>query len=128
MPPLDTAGKDVRGVLKVGDELIPLKPGEVGPGKWLVENLEGGKGSGLTFAWKHVEGHAAGLMRKHDLLEAELFINKAPCGAGAAMCRFVTNKLIPPNSTLKVNFPDASTGQIRTWLFEHGVPKWKELK
>ena len=47
----------------------------------MKDNLTGGKGSGLTRAWTHVEGHAAGLMHQNHTRQADLFINKIPCGA-----------------------------------------------
>ena len=129
VPPLDAAGQNVRGVLKVGAEEVGLKPGEKGPGRWLIDNLKGGKGSGLTRAWTHVEGHGAGLMRRFNIRSAELFINKVPCGgASPAMCRFVLQKLMPPGAKLKVHFPDPNTGQTRTWLFEGGADGWRVIQ
>jgi len=116
-------GGPARGVMRVGKTDIPLQSGENGPGRFLKENLAGGTGSGLTRAWTHVEGHTAGLMHEFNIKEAELFINKVPCGVGAAKCRFVLNKLLPEGSSLLVHFP-GEEGGVTTWLFQHGVPKW----
>lgn len=119
-------GGPARGVMRVGKTDIPLQSGETGPGRYLKENLPGGPGSGLTRAWTHVEGHTVGIMHEFNLGKAELFINKAPCGVGAAKCRFVLNKLLPEGSQLLVHFP-GEDGGVTTWLFQHGVPKWAPL-
>lgn len=124
VPPYD--GGKVKGVLRLGDAETPLVSGEDGPGRWLIDNLPGGPGSGLTRAWTHVEGHAAGIMRQRAVERAELFINKAPCATGAAKCRFVLNKLIPAGSVLDVRFPNEQGGTT-TWRFTGGVKGWKEL-
>jgi SCP1.201-like deaminase len=121
--PVFTQGDRAQGILHVGDTEVPLQSGENGPGIWLIENREGGPGSGLTRAWTHVEGHAAGVMNELKISEAELFVNKQPCGAGAANCRFVLSKLLPDGATLVVKFP-ADGGGIATWLFQGGVPGW----
>lgn len=121
-------GTRCQGVLRIGDTEHHLSSGTTGPGRWLVENLPGGPGSGLTFAWKHVEGHAAALMRQHDINHAELFLNLQPCGPeGPAKCRVVLHKLIPPNATLDVRFPrdDGTTG---LWRFHGGTKNWSELE
>jgi hypothetical protein len=81
VPPY-TGGK-TQGVFVHNGVEIPLISGETGPGKWLVENLPGGAGSGLTRSWTHVEGHAAGIMRKYGLKNADLFINQIPCSKGS---------------------------------------------
>lgn len=124
VPPYD--GGKVRGVLRLDDAETSLVSGEDGPGRWLVNNLPGGPGSGLTRAWTHVEGHAAGIMREREVKRAELFINKAPCATGAAKCRFVLNKLIPAGSVLDVRFPNEQGGAT-TWRFTGGEKGWKEL-
>ena len=123
MPPY-TGGK-VEGVLRVAGTERSLVSGEVGPGGWLKDNLPGGPGSGLTRAWTHVEGHAAGVMHQDGVTAAELFINKVPCATGAAKCRYVLGKLLPQGSVLDVHFPDESGG-IRTWRFTGGVKGWSE--
>jgi hypothetical protein len=64
-------------------------------------------------------------MHQNNVQQAELFINKIPCGAGAANCRYVLNKLLPRGSTLDVHFPDAQ-GQVTTWRFIGGVKGWQE--
>jgi hypothetical protein len=123
VPPYE--GPPAMGVLRVGDVEVPLRSGENGPGRWLVDNREGGPGSGKTFAWKHVEGHAAGLMNEQGVKDADLFINKVPCGdpPGPANCRFVLHKLLPEGSTLRVHFP-ADDGSVDVWTFKSGVPRW----
>jgi hypothetical protein len=113
-----------QGVLKVGNVEVPLKSGENGPGSWLMDNLEGGPGSGRTRAWTHVEGHTAGLMHEFTIKDADLYINKPPCGPGAAKCRFVLYKLLPEGSTLRVHFI-AADGTPTEWTFRGGVPGWE---
>jgi hypothetical protein len=124
VPPYE--GGKTSGLLKIGDTEEPLVSGETGPGQWLMDNLTGGPGSGLTRAWTHVEGHAAGYMRMHGVNQAELFINQVPCAAGAAKCRYVLNKLLAPGAILDVHFPNASGG-VSTWRFIGGVTGWSEL-
>jgi len=123
VPPYD--GGKVQGILDTGDREVPLISGEDGPGQWLIENLPGGPGSGLTRAWTHVEGHAAGYMHQNNVRHADLFINKAPCDIGRAKCRYVLHKLLPPGSVLDVHFPDDS-GTVRTWRFASGSKGWSE--
>jgi SCP1.201-like deaminase len=123
VPPYDDP--PAMGVLRVGDVEVPLRSGENGPGRWLIDNLPGGPGSGRTFAWKHVEGHAAGLMNEYGVKDADLFINKVPCGdpPGPANCRFVLHKLLPEGSTLRVHFP-GDDGSVTVWTFKSDVPRW----
>jgi hypothetical protein len=123
VPPYD--GGKVHDVLNTGDQNIPLISGEDGPGRWLIDNLPGGPGSGLTRAWTHVEGHAAGHMHQHDIQRADLFINKIPCEIGRAKCRYVLHKLLPAGAVLDVHFPDG-TG-VTTWRFVGGTKGWSEL-
>ncbi|TMD89974.1 MAG: hypothetical protein E6I73_09290 [Chloroflexi bacterium] len=118
-------GPPAQGILRVGNVEVPLRSGTQGPGTWLTDNLEGGKGSGLTFAWKHVEGHAAGIMNELGIKNADLFINKPPCGPGAANCRTVLFKLLPEGSTLRVHFLNVD-GTVGEWDFTGGVPGWVE--
>lgn len=113
-----------QGILRIFDCEIPLKSGR-GPGQYL-KTLPRGKGSGINAQIPdHVEGHVASIMRQTGALEAELFINKAPCDTGA-MCRYNLHKILPPNSTLIVHFPD-KTGKVITWKFEAGVTGWKVI-
>jgi len=65
------------------------------------------------------------MMHQNHARQAELFINKIPCGAGAANCRYVLNKLLPEGSILDVHFPN-DNGQIITWRFIGGVKRWQE--
>jgi hypothetical protein len=116
-------GPPAQGVLRVGNVEVPLRSGTQGPGTWLTDNLEGGPGSGLTRAWTHVEGHAAGVMNELGIKGADLYINKPPCGAGAANCRFVLNKLLPEGATLRVHFLNTD-GTVGEWDFTGGVPGW----
>jgi hypothetical protein len=74
----------------------------------------------------HVEGHAAGVMHKHGVKDADLFINQAPCKK-SGMCRYNLHKILPQGSTLRVHFPDDG-GTVMTWEFRHGRPKWMELQ
>jgi hypothetical protein len=126
--PLWKNGDQVRGVLRIGDQETPLVSGESGPGKWFMEgdNFPGGTGSGRTRAWTHVEGHAAGTMQQGGVQQADLFINKVPCGIGPAKCRFVLNKLLPPGATLDVHFPNGAGG-VSIWRFVGGQPGWQVL-
>ena len=70
-----------QGVLSFGGEEVPLESGESGPGRWIRDNFPGGPGSGKTFEWKHVEGHAASV-RQRDIKRAEPYVNLEPCGLG----------------------------------------------
>lgn len=132
--PLYDGGK-AQGVININGRETPLISGEDGPGRWLVENLPGGPGSGLTRAWTHVEGHAAGLMHQTKSPEqdsgrpqrADLFINKAPCDIGRAKCRHVLHKLLPHGSVLDVHFPN-DRGGVSTWRFAGGTKGWSELR
>jgi hypothetical protein len=124
VPPYD--GGKVQGVLDTGGPETPLISGEDGPGRWLVDNLPGGPGSGLTRAWTHVDGHDAGVMHQRSLKHADLYINKVPCDIGRAKCRYVLHKLLPPGSVLDVHFPNDSGG-ISTWRFTAVCKGWSEL-
>jgi len=119
------SGGKTEGLLTAGTAQQPLVSGETGPGTWLVEHLPGGPGSGLTRAWTHVEGHAAGYMHRHRIAQAELFINQIPCAKGAAKCRYVLYKLLPEAAVLDVHFPD-DAGRVGTWRFIGGVKGWSE--
>jgi hypothetical protein len=112
-------------VLDADGQQVPLISGEAGPGRWLIENLSGGPGSGLTRAWTHVEGHTAGWMHQHHITRADLYINKVPCEIGRAKCRYVLHKLLPPGSVLDVHFPN-DQGTISTWRFVSGRQGWSE--
>ena len=113
------------GVLSVDGVEVPLRSGEQGPGRWLYDNLPHGEGSGMTRAWTHVEGHTAGIMRELNIKDADLYINKPPCGEGSAKCRFVLYKLLPEGSTLRIHFP-GDDGTVQVWTFRGGVPRWQE--
>lgn len=115
----------MEGLFDGGGIQKPLVSGESGPGQWLKDNLPGGPGSGMTRAWTHVEGHAAGVMHKKQIMKAELFINKVPCGTGPAKCQYVLHKLLPQGAILDVHFPSDSGG-VRTWRFTGGVKGWSE--
>ncbi|MDR0489854.1 MAG: hypothetical protein LBH28_01220 [Oscillospiraceae bacterium] len=115
-------GDPATGIFKAGEQEIPLSSGQIGPGEYL-KTLPGGSGTGINAQIPtHVEGHVAGIMRQTGIKEAELFINKPPCATGA-MCRHNLNKILPPDSTLTVHFPD-ETGNIATWIFKSGVSGW----
>jgi hypothetical protein len=124
VPPYD--GGKARGVLNINGKETALVSGESGPGRWLVDNLPGGPGSGLTRAWTHVEGHSAGVMHQTNAHRADLYINKAPCEIGRAKCRYVLHKLLPAGSVLDVHFPNDSGG-VTTWRFVGGIKGWSEL-
>jgi len=100
------SGKKTQGIFSHGGTDVPLQSGVKGPGEWLTANLPGGRGSGLTKAVTHVEGHAAGLMRKHGLREADVYINYVggPC---KTYCVPSLPKLLPPGAKLRVYFPKA---------------------
>ncbi len=120
------AGDPARGVFKVGGIEVPLQSGAKGPGEYL-KTLPGGRGSGLNAQIPtHVEGHVAGIMHKYGINQAELFINKAPCGTGA-MCRHNLHRILPPGAKLLIHFLETN-GKISTWLFESGVPGWRIIK
>lgn len=121
-------GAKTYGVLRVGNLEVPLISGEQGPGIWLRENLPTGPGSGNTRAWTHVEGHAAAIMRKYDVQNAELFINYEPCSTGPAKCANVLYKLLPPGARLTVNFLDANGTGVHTWQFEGGRPGYVVIR
>jgi hypothetical protein len=129
VPPYPGDSHPTSGVFSAKGTEVPLVSGKHGPGEYLIPNdrLPGGPGSGKNaMILTHVEGHAAGAMQKHGIKDADLYINQAPCGKGG-QCRFNLGKIIPPGSSLRVHFPD-SDGTVKTWLFQHGVPKWRELQ
>lgn len=116
--PIWKQGDPAYGILKIGNQEIPLRSGAAGPGQYL-KILPRGKGSGINAQIPtHVEGHVAGIMRQTGIKEAELFINKPPCATGV-MCRYNLNKILPPDSMLTVHFLDEN-GNITTWLFKLG--------
>jgi hypothetical protein len=125
-------GGPAHGVLRTGGGGEPyryveqFKSGEDGPGRWLKDNLPAGPGSGMTRAWTHVEGHAAGYMHQNGITQADLFTNRMPCDVGAAKTPHVLNKLLPAGSTLDVHFP-ADDGGTGVWRFIGGQPGWTEL-
>ncbi|MEU5874207.1 DddA-like double-stranded DNA deaminase toxin [Glycomyces sp. NPDC047369] len=58
----------------------------------------------MTTRW-HIEGHAAAVMRLHQLKEAVLYINIPPCGTedrGEWRCDANIAKILPRGSTLRV--------------------------
>jgi hypothetical protein len=52
----------------------------------------------------HVEGHVAALMRHGELKQAELFINRVPCG-GVRGCDALLPRMLPEGSELTVRGP-----------------------
>jgi hypothetical protein len=63
----------------------------------------------------HVEGHAAAIMRLHDMGpgdEAALEINQAPC-AGRNGCTVNLPRMLPPGATLHIYGPD---GYYKPWV------------
>jgi RHS repeat-associated protein len=124
------SGGKTRGVFSAAgtNTEVPLISADGNPGLWLKENLAGGPGSGLNATVPtHVEGHAAAIMNKYDIMNAELFINQPPCRK-SGMCRYTLSKLLPPGSELKVHFLDEDNVTVHTWLFQAGVPLWKVLE
>jgi hypothetical protein len=68
-------GGECRGIFRYDDVEVPLHNTRKGPGEFL-RTLPGGKDSGLNaIVPDHVEGHAAGIMHKYGIKEAEIFIN-----------------------------------------------------
>jgi hypothetical protein len=114
------------GVLNVKGTEIPLISKRDGPGEWFEHNFPHGPGTGnnATIAL-HVEGHAAAVMHKHGLKDADLFINQEPCDR-SAMCRFNLHKILPKGSILRVHMP-GDNGTVKTWVFRQGAPRWTEL-
>ena len=126
VPPY-TGGK-TRGVFRYNDTEVPLISKDSNPGQWLTQNLEGGAESGLNaIVPTHVEGHAAAIMNKYDIMNADLFINQAPCPKGG-MCRYVLSKLLPSGSQLRVHFLADDGISVHTWLFRAGEPRWTVLE
>lgn len=74
----------------------------------------------MTEAVKHVEGHAAGLMRQHGIMEADLYINYVggPC---KDYCIPSVPKLLPPGAKLRVHFPKPD-GTVGVGHFIGGQP------
>lgn len=124
VPPYPGSGQTL-GILVVAGIEIPLRSGGGPPGSWLIENLEGGTGSGLNAVIPtHVEGHAVAIMHKHSLSSAVLFINQAPCPR-SAMCRFNLHRILPAGSTLIVFFLEEDGMTVSCWSFRAGVPRWE---
>jgi hypothetical protein len=124
VPPYPGQGPTL-GVFVAEETEVPLKSGGGPPGNWLVQNLQGGAGSGLnaTIA-THVEGHAAAIMHKHCIMDADLYINQAPCPR-SAQCRFNLHKVLPAGSTLRVHFLEADGTTVSCWKFVAGQPRWQ---
>ncbi|GLY29798.1 hypothetical protein Kisp02_31630 [Kineosporia sp. NBRC 101731] len=67
-------------------------------------------------------------MRKTGAKYGSLFLNKRPCGRGAANCSTVLQKLLGPGQVLDVTFIDeVDSGRVKTWRFVGGIKRWKEL-
>jgi len=97
--PHNTGGK-TSGVLRSANEDIPLESGVKGPAQSMPKGTPG-----MNIVTKtHVEGHAAAVMRQRGLSEAELFINKAPCG-GVRGCEAMLPKMLPESAKLRVSGP-----------------------
>ncbi|REJ96414.1 MAG: hypothetical protein DWQ34_04035 [Planctomycetota bacterium] len=118
----ERTGTKTQGVFEFDSTEVQRESGRSGPGEWINENLRGGKGSGKTAAWTHVEGHAAGIIRKHGIKEAHLYINYigGPCTVPPARCQSVIHKLIPPGSKLWVHYPKPD-GNVGKGFFKYGL-------
>jgi len=107
--PLYTGGK-ARGVLRIGNEDISLVAGVKGPAFGTP------KTPGMNIVTKtHVEGHTAAIMRQRGISEAELFINKVPCG-GVRGCGAMLPRMLPEGAKLRVRGPN---GYDKTFI---GLP------
>jgi hypothetical protein len=120
------AGGKTLGIFSSSGTTAQLQSGANGPGAWLKQNLRNGKGSGLNDAVTHVEGHAAGIMHQHNIMDADLFINM-PGGPCEAYCRWNLYKFLPPGSKLRVHFPNPD-GSVGIWEFTGGIRGWNVLR
>jgi hypothetical protein len=98
-------GKKVTGVIDLGGERVisPQISGQGGPTSALPVP---GAGSVLS---SHVEMHAVSAMRQHNLQEATVYINKAPCSfssaRGANGCMAKLGDILRPGEKLTVYYP-----------------------
>jgi SCP1.201-like deaminase len=69
----------------------------------------------------HVEAHAAAIMRNEGLVEATLWINRAPCG-GVAGCAALLPRMVPTGATLTIQVvPEGSLGTVVETIVIVGV-------
>lgn len=92
------------GVLRVGDEDVPLTSGYKGPSAELPKPRPGMHGNILS----HVEAHAAAVMRLQRVNRATLYINRIPCTGGtrAPGCHLNLPRMLPEGAELTVHGPD----------------------
>jgi hypothetical protein len=91
----DTQGRPISGTVRAG-------PGPADTAADLREPWASDER--MTTRW-HIEGHAAAVMRQHQLKEAVLYINIPPCGTedrSEWRCDVNIAKILPSGSTLRV--------------------------
>ncbi len=76
-----------------------------------------------AYTRSHVEAHAGAIMRDEPFTEGVLWINRAPCGAGATSgCEHLLPRMIPTGKRLFVYvMPKGTTGAIPRPLVIDGV-------
>jgi hypothetical protein len=100
--PVFKEGGKTSGIFSANRQQVKLHSGTAGPGQELKSQF-GQLGKESEIALKHVEGHAAALMKKHDIKEATVFINH-PKGA-CYYCQIGIPALLDSNSKLWVVSP-----------------------
>ncbi len=97
--PIWQRGQKTYGFLDTGSEVIPLQSGRNGFASRMPDNTPGMR---LDMAVRdHVEAHAAAYMRQNQVMEAALYINKAPC-PGIIGCDRMLPHMLPEGATLDV--------------------------
>ncbi|AVT32940.1 hypothetical protein C6361_29650 [Plantactinospora sp. BC1] len=104
-------GGDTLGIFSRGGIERDLASGVAGPASSLPKGTPGFNG----LVKSHVEGHAAALMRQNGIPNAELYINRVPCGSGNG-CAAMLPHMLPEGATLRVYGPN---GYDRTFT---GLP------
>jgi hypothetical protein len=99
LPVYGTRGRATSGTLVTPDGEAYLVSGK-GPG----QSIPGFEDYAIN---KHVEAHAAAIMRSEGIESAELFINKpeGPCTGGAG-CSDLLRDMLPTGYVLKVHWPN----------------------
>jgi hypothetical protein len=110
LPPY--TGKKTAGILDTGSEQVDLVSGYAGPSRNMPRGTPGMNGRVKS----HVEAHAAAIMREKNLTEADLYINRIPCGDDLTGCEQMLPRMLPPGARLTVHGPD---GFLKTYV---GLP------
>jgi hypothetical protein len=91
---------------------VPLESGYDGPALDLPKPRSGMNGNIVS----HVEAHAAAIMQSEGLDEADLYINRMPCG-GSNGCMLNVSRMVPSGSMLNIYvMPQGSEGAFEDWI------------